>query len=106
MPTKRQIWSLMCLPISPRPHEKHMFSNAAIVNSRCVTRGKSIRDQLVYETKRIGMRDMSNQIRDEPQLEKFKQAARALECDESEPAFKRSLRAIANAPVEKKVKAK
>ena len=36
------------------------------------------------------------------QIDKFKQAARALECDESETAFKRSLRAIAKAPVEKK----
>jgi hypothetical protein len=36
------------------------------------------------------------------QLEKFKQAARELECDESEEAFRRNLRAIAKAPVEKK----
>ena len=40
------------------------------------------------------------------QLEKFKAAARAAECDESEAAFKRALRAIAKAPVEKRVKAK
>jgi hypothetical protein len=36
------------------------------------------------------------------QLEKFKQAAHELECNEDEDAFKRSLRAIAKAPVEKK----
>lgn len=36
------------------------------------------------------------------QLDKFKQAAQALECHEDEDAFKRSLRAIAKAPVEKK----
>ena len=38
------------------------------------------------------------------QIDKFKQAARNLECDEDEVAFKRSLRAIAKAPVEKKVR--
>jgi hypothetical protein len=31
------------------------------------------------------------------QLDKFKQAARALECDEDEEAFKRSLRKVAKA---------
>jgi hypothetical protein len=36
------------------------------------------------------------------QLEKFKESARALECDENETAFKRSFRAVAKAPVEKK----
>lgn len=36
------------------------------------------------------------------QAELFKQAARELECDESEEAFGRNLRAIAKAPVEKK----
>jgi hypothetical protein len=35
-------------------------------------------------------------------LDAFKAAARELECDESEEAFKRNLRAIAKAPVEKK----
>jgi hypothetical protein len=37
-----------------------------------------------------------------PQLEKFKETARALECNEDEAAFKRSFRAVAKAPVEKK----
>ena len=36
------------------------------------------------------------------QIDKFKAAARAIECNEDEAAFKRSLRAIAKAPVEKK----
>lgn len=38
------------------------------------------------------------------QVESFKQAARDLECDESEEAFRRNLRAVAKAPVEKKPK--
>ena len=36
------------------------------------------------------------------QIDKFKAAARAIECNEDEAAFKRSLRAIAKAPVKKK----
>lgn len=40
------------------------------------------------------------------QNDKFKDSARALECDEDEAAFKRSFRAIAKAPVERKAKAK
>ena len=36
------------------------------------------------------------------QIDKFKAAARDLECNEDEAAFKRSLRTIAKAPVEKK----
>jgi hypothetical protein len=40
------------------------------------------------------------------QLDKFKQAARDLECNEDETAFKRLFRAVAKAPVEKKAKAK
>ena len=36
------------------------------------------------------------------QIDAFKQAARELECDESEEAFRRNLRAVAKAPVEKK----
>ena len=36
------------------------------------------------------------------QINKFKETARDLECDDDESAFKRSLRAIAKAPVEKK----
>jgi hypothetical protein len=36
------------------------------------------------------------------QLDKFKQVARSLECNEDEAAFKRSFRAVAKAPVEKK----
>ena len=47
---------------------------------------------------------MTNSKQTQP--EKFKAAARAAECDESETAFKRALRAIAKAPVEKRVKAK
>lgn len=39
---------------------------------------------------------------EQSQVETFKQAARDLECDESEDAFRRYLRAIAKAPVEKK----
>lgn len=38
----------------------------------------------------------------ESQSDKFKEAARELECNEDEAAFKRSFRAIAKAPVEKK----
>jgi hypothetical protein len=38
---------------------------------------------------------------EQSQAEAFKQAARELECDESEEAFRRNLRAIAKAPVEK-----
>lgn len=37
----------------------------------------------------------------ESQINKFKQAARTLECDESEEAFLRNLRTIAKAHVEK-----
>ena len=36
------------------------------------------------------------------QIDRFKEAAHSLECDESEAAFKRSLRMIAKAHVEKK----
>jgi hypothetical protein len=36
------------------------------------------------------------------QSDKFTATARALECNEDEAAFKRSFRAIAKAPVEKK----
>ena len=43
-----------------------------------------------------------NVIDASPQREKFIAAARALDCNEDEAAFKRSLRAIAKAPVEKK----
>lgn len=39
---------------------------------------------------------------EQSQVEAFKQAARDLECDESEEAFRRNLRTIAKAPVEKK----
>ena len=38
------------------------------------------------------------------QGEKFIAIARALECDEDEEAFKRSLRKVATAPVERKAK--
>lgn len=37
------------------------------------------------------------------QLDKFKETARALECDEDEEAFKAKLRKVVKAPVEKKV---
>ena len=36
------------------------------------------------------------------QVENFKEAARALECNEDEASFKQSFRAIAKAPIEKK----
>ena len=39
---------------------------------------------------------------EQAQIDKFKAAARDLECNQDEAAFKRSLRAIAKAPVEKK----
>ena len=38
------------------------------------------------------------------QVERFKQAARALECDEDEEAFKRTLRKVAKAPKSSPVK--
>ena len=34
---------------------------------------------------------------DKPQIEKFREAARKLECDESEEAFERKLRKLAKA---------
>lgn len=39
-----------------------------------------------------------NQSPDKTQVEKFKEAARALECDEDEDAFKAKLRKVATAP--------
>jgi len=36
------------------------------------------------------------------QIDKFKAAARELECDESEEAFRRNLRAVAKTSIEKK----
>ena len=43
-------------------------------------------------------------VKDESQLEKFKETARALECNEDEEAFKRSLRKVAKAPKPEKAK--
>lgn len=45
----------------------------------------------------VGKEQSTNQ-----QLDKFKAAARDLDCNEDEAAFKRSLRTIAKAPVEKR----
>lgn len=47
---------------------------------------------------------MSNPPSSQSQLDKFKQAARALECDEDEDAFKAKLRKIAVAPKPKSEK--
>lgn len=49
---------------------------------------------------------MPNQPSSTDQIDKFKAAAHALECNEDEDAFKRSLCAIVKAPVEKPGKAK
>lgn len=46
-----------------------------------------------------GCYQMSDEL---SQSDKFKQAARALECNEDEATFKRSFRAVAKVPVEKK----
>ena len=45
---------------------------------------------------------MATEARPKSQADKFKDTARALECNDDEEAFKRSLRKVAKAPVEKK----
>ena len=55
-----------------------------------------------YQNRKECYQMPENVIDASPQREKFIAAARALDCNEDEAAFKRSLRAIAKAPVEKK----
>ena len=43
-------------------------------------------------------------LSEQSQLNRFKEAARELECDEDEETFKRALHKVVKAPVEKKPK--